>query len=391
MSKRPWQLARIERDKKYSLADGTEKARLVLIYRWRAPGERKPRRYRVRLGLDDTRANRRIWQERCKLIAAEIAAGVFDPTKQFGLPASATKRAPNTPQTVGDMTRRWQSSLAGAGISSRTREQYDITLKAHIYGDPVENITLAQLSKEELLDYRHRLIEKELSQSTVNKVFGRIRSIVDAAFQAGLIPRPQSPVSLIRNLRNDTKIADPFTPDEVLRILWACKTQVYRAFYLTLALTAMRPSECLGLTWRHIAFDNKLIYVRQQRLVGGAITDELKNQFAYRDIEMFAPVAFALRELRPDPFDPDGAVFLNPSDGEPMKPNVVGDDPWYEALDDAEVPHRTMYNLRHSYCSFMISAGKATQWISAQLGHATMHKVETVYGRWTKMPTTANA
>jgi len=383
MSTGRWQIAQLE-SKPYRLADGALKSRLIFVFRWRGPTDEKIRRYKVSLGIDDSRANRRTWEERRRTIDGEIKAGTFDPHKWFGRGFAITVQG--VPRTVGDMVRRWQDSLAGAGHARQTREQYEITVKAHINGDPIEGVLLSQLQKDHLLQYRSRLIEKKLKASTVNKVFARMRSIVNDAFAAGYIPRPQSPAALVGNLRNDSRIADPFTPDEILRILWACTSQHQRAFYLTLALTGMRPGECCGVVWQYLAFDARSIFVRQQRLGDGTLTERLKNEYARRDIEMFPPLAFALRELRPEPHDPKGAVFLNPTDGEPMNPSWVNDDPWRDTLEAAEVPYRTLYHLRHTYCTFMVAAGKATQWIAAQMGHANVRKVDTVYSRWTKMP-----
>ena len=45
-----------------------------------------------------------------------------------------------------------------------------------------------------------------------------------------------------------------------------------------------------------------------------------------------------------------------------------------------------LYNLRHSYTTLMIRAGKPLQWIAHQLGHVGVKKIDEVYGRWTRTP-----
>lgn len=48
--------------------------------------------------------------------------------------------------------------------------------------------------------------------------------------------------------------------------------------------------------------------------------------------------------------------------------------------------YRVLYNLRHSYTTLMIRAGKPLQWIAHQLGHVGIKKIDEVYGRWRRTP-----
>ena len=45
-----------------------------------------------------------------------------------------------------------------------------------------------------------------------------------------------------------------------------------------------------------------------------------------------------------------------------------------------------LYNLRHTYTTLMIRAGKRLQWITRQLGHVGVKKVDEIYGGLTRSP-----
>jgi len=72
--------------------------------------------------------------------------------------------------------------------------------------------------------------------------------------------------------------------------------------------------------------------------------------------------------------------------GRPMVERSVGDHPWRRATARAGVEYRVLYNLRHTYTTLMIQAGKPLQWIAHQLGHVGVKKIDEVYGRWTQTP-----
>jgi hypothetical protein len=60
-------------------------------------------------------------------------------------------------------------------------------------------------------------------------------------------------------------------------------------------------------------------------------------------------------------------------------------------VDDREIgragfDYRVLYNLRHTYTTLMIRAGKPLQWIAHQLGHVGVKKIDEIYGRWTRRP-----
>ncbi len=223
-----------------------------------------------------------------------------------------------------------------------------------------------------------------LQVSTINKIFARIKTVVNQAFWNGKIPLPHSPAALVRDLEVPEKEIDPFSVDEFLRILAACKSEQQRTLYILLGLSGLRPAEALGLPWGNLNFQNGLVAVRQQ-LVDGESTERLKTKGSKRDVAMLPPVRDALMSQRMRTQLLGNMVFANRR-GEALNEAHQGDDPWRLTLLRAGVPHRVLYNLRHSYTSFMLAAGKPIQWIASQLGHKGIRKIDEIYVRWVRTP-----
>lgn len=364
---------------KYRLADGTERRRLLLTVRCLRADDPRPQRLRVALGVDDSRKNRRLWEGRRRQIENEVISGTFDPVRWFGTRFSATQEVP----TVGQFAQEWLREIP----SQRTRAHYELILRKHLLPDPLAAQPLQDLHDGHLRIFQRNLSEKEpaLETATVNKIFARVRTIVNLAFQRGLIPRPQSPAALVKNLPMPQREVDPFTADEFLRILRACISEQQRALYILLGLTGLRPSEALGLWWSDINFADSLIAVRRQLLEDGSVTDRLKTSRSRRDVVMLPPVRETLLDQRARSGLLGNLVFVGRL-GAPMKESTQGDNPWRRALTRAGVPYRTLYNLRHTYTTFMLSAGRPIQWIAHQLGHVGVRKIDEVYGRWVHTP-----
>lgn len=160
---------------------------------------------------------------------------------------------------------------------------------------------------------------------------------------------------------------NPFQPSELLRIFSVCEGQ-QRALYILLALTGLRPGEALALVPEHLNFTDGTILVPQQMVEKGEVSLRLKTKASRRSVKMFEPVKVALFEAMALNHLRSRFIFCGPM-GRPMLERSVGDHPWRRALARAGVDYRVLYNLRHTYTTLMIRAGKPLQWIAHQLGH----------------------
>lgn len=134
----------------------------------------------------------------------------------------------------------------------------------------------------------------------------------------------------------------------------------------------------------HINFTEGTILVRQQMLEKGEVSLRLKTKNSRRPLQMFEPVKLALFDILALNWF-RSRVFCG-SLGRPMLGRSVGDHPWRRAVARARVDYSVHYNLRHTYTTLMIRAGKPLQWIAHQLGHVGVKKIDEVYGRWARTP-----
>lgn len=357
-------------------------SKLYLAYRWRAPGDAQPKLYRVSLGCDDTRANRRIWEPRRKQLEVEILAGTFDPIKWFGVRGNAQS---DTPRTLGEFATAYLDELKGSDMTERTRKGLVGAFKMHLFGSPLADMLLSELNDGHISTWRGGLIASgRLGTATINRITRNVGRVINVAFRRGLIPRPQSPAALVTSLRDDeTDDVDPYPLEEFLRILPAARDEQRRCFYTVMGLTGMRPAELYALPWSNVDFTANLIHVRQQ-LVDGEVTTRLKTKRSRRDIEMLPVVREALQDQRARTAMRSLYVFADRK-GEPLT-HHESDESWYGAIKRAGVPARRMYVLRHTYTSLMLRAGKPIQWVAAQLGHASVQQIDQTYGRWVRTP-----
>ncbi len=384
---------------RYRLASGTECKRPRLALRWRGPNDAAACRHRISLGVDDTRQNRRAWEVKLRQMEREIIAESFDPAKWFG---ARFQRASDhiDPVRFGEFANLRARELLGSGNTDRTMLKREQDLRKHFFTDPIADITLAHLHSGHLEEFRGRLMRKSgrigrLRISTVNKICGQVKSMAQQAYERGLVPSRISPAVKFKHLRNkDRRKADPFTPDELLRIFAAATDPRRKLYYMQQALTGLRPSEGLGLFWDCVNLEKAELFVRRQTLEKGEVTHVLKTPTSERAVQIFEPLLAAYRLFKGSIVtrlgQGTGPVFVGRvirGQARPMFERTEGDDPWRRTLARAEVPYRTLENLRHSYTTLMLSAGKNVQWIADQLGHTTVRKIQDTYGTWVHTPT----
>ncbi|HEY2663217.1 MAG TPA: DUF3596 domain-containing protein [Candidatus Binataceae bacterium] len=228
----------------YRAAEGVRR-RLRVAFLWKTPNDSRPRCYRESRRLDDNRANRRIRGVKLKQIEREIITGSFDPVRWFPWSHRAADSSSAKANTIGDFVGEYLPELVG--IRDRTREQYRLVFETHVLPSKFAPVPLAELDdgrvKRFLRELEHQRLPggRQLQASTINKILARIRTMVNVAFERGLIARERgNPVTLVRNLKKPPRRVEPFSPDELLRIFAASEGQ-QRAFYVTLGFYRSAP------------------------------------------------------------------------------------------------------------------------------------------------------
>jgi integrase len=182
------------------------------------------------------------------------------------------------------------------------------------------------------------------------------------------------------------QVADWLKPDDIGIMLDTAKT-LYREQYellCVLAFTGMRLGEVLALEWGDIDMRGHNIRVRRSRSrwgvhrpktgrervvdIGADLVATLRKLYARRAEQTLAAGRGAVLET----------VFLN-QHGAPVSPQYVRES-FTRVLKRAGLRRVRLHDLRHSYASNLLQAGAPIQFVSRQLGHASIKMTVDVYG-----------
>lgn len=363
--------------------------------------------------LDDTPANRRKMEKVLAKIESEISLGTFDYGRYF--PGSKMARkfataktlapvpAMNLPvveqaipvpvfPTFAEFTATW---LVEKQIEWRQSHKDSIlsVLEGHLY-PAFGALPVNQISRESVLAFRAELAEKQVrmptkqaaegrkvSASTINKVVGILRMIMD---EAALRFEIRNPCVTVKRLKVQRKDIEPFGLDEVQQILGRVRKDYHP--YLTLRFfTGVRSGEVHGLRWKHIDFERRQVLIRETYQNGRV--EYTKNNGSQREVHMSQPVYDALMAMRPkahidDPHSvADDYVFCTRNKN-PIDNTNFTDRVWAPLLRNLDMKYRRPYQMRHTCATLWLAAGESPEWIARQLGHTTTEMLFRTYSRY---------
>lgn len=172
----------------------------------------------------------------------------------------------------------------------------------------------------------------------------------------------------------------------------------YTMFYLLLS-TGMRISECLGITWKDIDFEQGILSVNHQLVYGkvdGKYTFYIKEPKynSIREIPLQESILKLMKEYRQDYYfisrasgiELDGYsefVFLN-SKSHFYKPETInrainGMIKEYNKINEEEFPHFSAHTLRHTFCTRMAENGVDPKVLQRLMGHKSITVTMEIY------------
>ncbi len=173
----------------------------------------------------------------------------------------------------------------------------------------------------------------------------------------------------------------PFSTDEINQIL-KCSHGQFKNFFAVAFFTGMRTGELLGLMWKDFDFDEMEVTV--QRTIGRGTVSTPKTQSSVRTIEILDVLKPYIKNQYELTGKQSTYVFLNRNNTHYFDSNKIRDYTWKNALKEADVSYRTIYNTRHTFASMMISNGEDILWVSHMLGHSTSEMTLRKYAKYIK-------
>ncbi len=169
-----------------------------------------------------------------------------------------------------------------------------------------------------------------------------------------------------------------WTLADIRRFLLAADDR-WRPFFAVAAFTGLRLGELQALAWEK---QNRPNFTTNKIEVTCAYNDRTKrlglpkSERSVRAVEMCPTVRRVLLELRGG--SADGLVFPREHGG-PLPPSVIGR-VFRATTKRAEVVSIRFHDLRRTYASLLILAGKHPKYISAQIGHHSAAFTLDTYG-----------
>jgi integrase len=213
-----------------------------------------------------------------------------------------------------------------------------------------------------------------LQPKTVNLALALLKQMLAAAATWGYLPA--SPLAKVRPLRLSRRPLLLWTPAEIRRFLLVAP-EAWRPVWIIAVFSGLRPGEIQAMQWADQNWPdfiaNKIhvtvSYEARSRVLGAPKTDR-----SVRDVDMGPTVRQVLESLR----GREGLVFSR-ADGRIFSRDTMYD-AWRRTLEVAGVRRIRPYDLRHTFASLLIAAGKNPLYIARQMGHYSAGFTLDTYG-----------
>ena len=366
-------------------------------------------RYREQTALVDNAVNRKKVQKVLDRLEAEIAAGTFEYRRFFpgsknaekfdapDLTTSASQASQAVAATLGQTTGLMPAGFAGTPKLSEFvetwfsekevewRRSHKTNVRADLDGQIIPRWgawEVGRITKPDILAYRADLAKVQargktttLSNRRINRLVNLLRQVINEAADRFDFRTPFQNIKQLKIKRTDV---DPFTLDEVMKILATVRPD-FRSYYTMRFFTGMRTGEADGLKWKYVDFEKRMILVRETIVMG---EDEYtKNDSSQRDIRMSQVVYDALKAQEKVTLGKCDYVFCN-RNGQPLDNKNVTNRVWYPLLRHLDLPQRRAYQTRHTAATLWLAAGESPEWIAKQMGHTTTEMLFRVYSRY---------
>lgn len=312
-------------------------------------------RYRVRPGYG---AKQRTFERKADAVEWEAQQKQIRVRKQAGLSIIHL-----TPLTFDQLVVKWVTNFL-PGEWQQTMVGYS----RKKWGD----VPLLQMDSETIGKWIHSL---NLAPKTKSHILTYLRKVLDAAVEWGYLERnPARSIGFKAPGQKRLREIQPFTTwDEVLQVAEAVAAQgepISSPLIRFVCATGLRaPGEVMSLTPAHIQKQNLLLRV-----------DGTKTKNAARLVPLSVHALEALDDV-PWPLDPSRPLWINRL-GRRLNYEQWRRTDWRAGLESLGLPHRTAYEMRHTFATLALGAGAPIDDVASAMGHADISETFNTYRKW---------
>lgn len=233
----------------------------------------------------------------------------------------------------------------------------------------------------ELEKWQYKLLET-YKPLTVQKFRSILFSIFDMAVLNDILDKNQlskikAPKIQSQYLLDNNDDVEPFAIDE-MKVLLDNTTGYMYNFILLMYSSGIRPGELIALLWKDIDFEKKQISI-YKTIVNNKIGNP-KTQSSVRKVDIL-PMALQALQNQYKLTKNYEYIFVNSSNEHFYSHDIINLN-FKRLLKLNNIEQRTLYNLRHTFASQLISNGADIVWVSKMLGHKDVSITLKVYTKF---------
>lgn len=298
--------------------------------------------------------------------------------------------------TVEKWLLHWLEEIARPAIRDSSYQAYRTAVAKHLV-PAIGKIRLDRLEPEQIEVIYRRMIKAGAKPATAHQVHRTLRSALGEAERRRHMGR--NPALLVKPPRIQTDPVEPFTIEEVKKVLAAAKERRNEARWAVALALGLRQGEALALHWDDIDFDAKSVRVRATRLrpvyahacdgdcgktagycpqrrqtngIVGATKSAAGNRIVGLPDELVALLRDHRRKqleerIRAGSLWDEGGWVFTTLIGRPIAPNSDYHE-WRALLERAGVRHARLHDARHTAATVLLVLGVPERTVMSIMG-----------------------
>ncbi len=308
-------------------------------------------------------------------IKYEIKIGTFDYLRHFPYSKKAHEFRKTRPDryTIGEALKNWLQRNQ-VKLQPSTLQDYNSAIYHHLIPTFGE-LTIAELTASKVKEW---LSELPCSNKRKSNILTPLRQMFEELYHDEVIDK--NLLTRVKNLPAGTREPEPFTQEEIARILneltGQARNLIQFAFY-----SGLRTSELIALRWQDVELEQNRIFVKRAHVRGQL--KETKTKSGKREVMLQSQAKEVLLDQLNFTGKLNETVFHDPHTNKPWKNDQpIRKNVWIPALEKAGIKYRNPYQTRHTFASMLLSRGENPLWVAQQMGHKDWGQIIKIYGRW---------
>ena len=225
----------------------------------------------------------------------------------------------------------------------------------------IGSLFMGRITPPDIAVFLQRMKSEEYASGTCNRALVLLRFGFTLALRWKVHGIESNPVVEIKNIKDDNKIERYLTEQQTVKLLEAVRqseSEMLQYIVLFLIYTGARKREVLDARWRDIDWAQRSWRIPKTK--SGKIRHIPLSTGAMNVLEH---VRLKVRHGLLN----EQAIFANPKTGEPFVSFFYS---WNNARIRAGLPEFRIHDLRHSFASHLVNAGRSLYEVQELLGHA---------------------